>query len=273
MQSGIFSFMQTPQNSVQSDPNAIPTVAVSENSVLKQLSDDGGKKKKYDSGEEMRQLYKRPLKYDSNKPAVEVVRSAAARAGINPALLFSSSFQEGLNKAIADPDNVSEAYNMALKKDKELSGYPVDGFYNYGTDTFGTRIKELSKYLPKDFEGRYRLFDAVNERGEKVKTAAFKTNEDALVAKSAFIRAEADAISEYAKSKGIPLDEDALNYFTLAAYNSGSGNARKMLEKFAAAKDKKAFLEAGDASWQKVHKNISPRMKNMAIAAELLAEK
>jgi hypothetical protein len=230
----------------------------------------GGEDPKDVIAEEMRVLYKRPLRYNNNISAIDTARSAAAKAGINPALLFSSSFQEGFNKAIAKPDEVSEAYLKA----KIGSDFPVDGFYNYGLDRFGERYEDFTKrgYLPQDFGQRVKIYDAVNEKGEKIKTAAFKTDEDALIAKAAFIRAEADDIQNYAKQKGIDLDEAAQNYFTMAAYNSGAGNARKMLEKYAAAKDKAAWLESGDAEWQKVHKNVAPRLKHMKLATELLNE-
>lgn len=225
---------------------------------------------------EMRLLYNKPLRYTNNLPASQVIKSAAQKAGINPALLFSSAFQEGFNKSIAKPDEVSEAYTMA----KMDGNFPVDGFYNYGLDTFGDRYEQLKKYLPEGFDKRFKLFDVVSEIEEKkqkagqpyktYKSAAFMNDEDALIAKAAFIRAEGDALNEYAKSKGVTLDEEAQNYFTLAAYNSGAGNAKKMLDKYVTAKDKKKWLQDGDGEWQKVHKNVSPRIKKMKLAAELL---
>jgi hypothetical protein len=220
---------------------------------------------------EMKVLYKRNLSYD-NRPAIDVVRSAAVKTGVNPALLFSSAFQEGMNKAIAKPDEASEAYSNANKKG-ELNGFNVDGFYNYGLDTFGDRYNDLKKYLPEGFDKRFKTYKAQNEKKEWVNTAAFISNEDALIAKSAFLRAEMDTVDKYAKKKGIALDDEAKNYFTLASYNAGFGNAQKMLDKYASAKDKKAFVQKGDSEWMKVHKNISPRLSNMKIAQELLDEK
>jgi hypothetical protein len=93
--------------------------------------------------QEMKVLYKKNLPYD-NRPAVDVVRSAASKIGVNPALLFSSAFQEGMNKAIAKPDMISDAYFTANKKGA-LQGYDVDGFYNYGLDTFGDQYGRLKK--------------------------------------------------------------------------------------------------------------------------------
>ncbi len=218
-------------------------------------------------GKEMKALYKRDVKFD-NKKAIEIVRGAATRSGVNPALLFSSSFQEGFNKAIAKPDEVSEAYGNA----NIGSDFPVDGFYNYGLDTFGDKYEKLKQYLPEGFEQRFKPFKVQNEKKEWVTSAAFRSNEDALTAKGAFIRSEMDYVNNLAKEKGIELDDAARNYFTMAAYNTGQENATKMLDKYAAAKDKKAWLDKGDENWQKVHKNLSPRMKHMTLAQELLNE-
>ncbi len=121
---------------------------------------------------EMRILAKKNLPYD-NRNALDLVRGASKYSGVNPALLLSSSFQEGMNKAIAHPDEVSEAYVNA----KVGADYPVDGFYNYGIDKFSDYLPRIQKYLPKDFDQRYKIYPAKNEIGEDINTAAFKTNE------------------------------------------------------------------------------------------------
>lgn len=198
-------------------------------------------KKKYDSGAEMRQLYNKPMKYDNNRPAFDLVKQASRFTNINPSLLFSSSFTEGMNKAIADPDSVSEAYNNA----KVSGDYPVDGFFNYGLDTFGSKIDKLKQYLPEGFDQRYKVYDAINEKGEPIRTAAFKTNQDALTAKAAMLKNEMATVEGYAKQKGIDLDEKAKDYFTLASYNGGFGNARIMMDEYAKAKDKAGFIDNG----------------------------
>lgn len=234
------------------------------------LAGDDPKKKKDIIGDEMRLLTGRQLKYDNNKTAKEVALSAAKRAGIDPSFLYSSAFQEGMNQAISKQDNVSDAYNNALAKDKTLSGYPVDGFLNYGVDTFGNNYSNLKKYLPEGFDQRFKFYDALNEKKEKIRTAAFKSNEDALVAKSAFLKMEMDNVRNYAKKKGVNLDNDDLNYFTLASYNGGSGNMQKIMDEYAASADKKKFIKEGLTTRGAVHKNISPRLQRMALAAELL---
>jgi hypothetical protein len=235
--------------------------------MFRLLSDDP--KPKYDPVGEMRVLSLKKLQYDKDRTPIDVVKSVSQKTGINSAFLYSSAFQEGMNKAIADPDDYSEAYEIA-KVDRRH--FPVDGFYNYGLDTFGSKYKYLKEkgYLPEGYdESRFSAYDARNEKGEKIKTAAFRNNEDALIAKAAMLRDIQDTINVYAQAKKISLDDKAKNYFTLAAYNSGEANAEKMLGAYSAAKDKKAFIEKGDVNWQKVHANISPRMKSMLAAEEL----
>lgn len=252
---------QTQQPSIPLTPKILLKVAADS-------ADDGGKKKRtsqYDSGAEMRQLYKSPLKYDNNKSSVDIVKSVAQKTGVDPSFLYSSAFQEGMNKAIADPDGVSEAYNKA----KIDGAYPVDGFYNYGLDTFGDRFSNLVKkgYLTSEFASRFKTYSAKNET-ENVNTAAFKTNEDALMAKAAVLKDEMDKVSVLAKSKGIELDDKAKKYFTLASYNSRSENLPIMMEEYAKAKDKNAFIDKGLTSRGGVHRNIAPRMQNMSVASE-----
>lgn len=218
---------------------------------------------------EMRILSSRKLKYDQNKTPIDIVKSVSLKTGIDPSLLYSSAFSEGMNKAINNPDDISEAYHEANKKG-ELKGFPVDGFYNYGVDTFGDKMDVLKGYLPEGFESRYKLFKAYNEKGQEVTTAAFKTNEDALVAKAAFLKSEQDNVLNYTARNGINLDERALKYFTLAAYNSGFPNAQAMIDEYVKSKNKDSYIDKGLTKYKSVHKNIMPRMENLKLAEELL---
>jgi hypothetical protein len=229
------------------------------------VGEDPSKKKKNWIASDMKSLYKNVMAVD-DKPAFQIVKNAADKSGVKASLLMASAFQEGMNKAIAKPDEVSDAYGRLTPE--QQNEYPVDGFYNYGLDRFGERAADLAKYLPKDF--KYLPVDAVNEKGSKIKTAAFKNNEDALIAKAAMMRAEMDNVRNYAGKLGVKLDDEAMDYFTVAAYNGGMGNAKMMLDEYAKAGDKPGFIGRGDTSRKGVHKNIEPRMENMRIADELL---
>ena len=74
---------------------------------------DGDKKKKGDPiDEEMKLSMERNFSFD-NKNVRDVITSVGKRSGVNPSLLFTSGFQEGMNKAIFKPDEVSEGYISA----------------------------------------------------------------------------------------------------------------------------------------------------------------
>lgn len=80
-------------------------------------------------------------------------------------------------------------------------------------------------------------------------------------------------MDNYAKKKGITLDPETRNYFTLAAYNGGEGNAKMMLDEYAQDADQKTYASSGRTKRKGVHTNITPRLKRMQIANQLLNEK
>lgn len=229
----------------------------------------GGKKKPvpvaYDMAGEFRSNGKKLLPYD-DKSIIDLSKSVGASMGINPSLLASSAWQEGANKAALSPDDISVGYK---DHEKELEGYPVDGFFNYGLDTIGDKYDKIKKYLPEGFESKLKFFKTTNEKNQPITTAAFKTNADALTAKAAMLKYEMNNAVDYAKQKGIDLDDKAKNYFMMAAYNGGAGNADKMIDEYIKAKDKNSFIDKGETKLKAIHKNIKTRMDNMAIADEL----
>jgi len=257
---------QQPQTGQQQP--SITQVAQSEEDLL----DKGKKKKKtgsYDFNNEMNKYGNRPMTFDNNTPANVIVADVAKTMNIRPDFLFSSAYVEGMNKAIVDPDGISEAYAKNLSQEAQQQ-YPVDGFYSYGLDTFGTKLNELKQFLPPGFESRYVLYDALNENNKPIKTVAFKTNKDALIAKAAFLKHEENNVKKYAQAKGLNLDSDALDYFTMASYNGGPGNMHKMLDEYASAKDKKAFIDQGLTSKKFIHQNVKKRMDVRGTARKLL---
>lgn len=221
----------------------------------------------YDMGAELKKFGNTPMKYDDGDTPTNISNVVGQKMGIKPSLLLASAWQEGMNKATLDPEKVSDHY----KKAGVSSDYPVDGFINYGVDTIGDKWDKVKKYLPEGFENNMKFYDAVNEKGQKVKTAAFNYNENALMAKAAMMKLERENASNYAKEKGIDLDEEKLDYFMLAGYNGGEGNAKKMIDEYAADPDKANFISQGH-SRNGVHKNIKVRMDNMKIADELLKQ-
>jgi len=223
----------------------------------------------YDMAGEMKKYGKTPMKYDDGDTPDNISKVVGQRMGIKPSLLFSSAWQEGMNKATLDPEKVSDYYVEA----GVTQDFPIDGFANYGTDTIGDKWDKVKKYLPQGFESNMKFFDAVNENGQKVKSAAFNYNENALMAKAAMMKYEQDNINNYAQKNGIILDDKAKDYFMLAAYNGGAGNAQKMINEYKLAKDKAKFIDEGQTSLKGIHKNIKVRLDNMAVADEIFNQK
>ena len=200
--------------------------------------DGGGEKKPakktttaataYNLDDEFKNSYKKVIPFD-NKPAVDIVKSAAQKVGVDPSLLFSSAYQEGMNKAIWKPNDVSEAFINAEKKGLDTKNFPIDGFYNYGLDTFSDKYQKLKKYLPAGFETEFKPFKAFNEKKQAITTAAFKSNEAALIAKAAMLKDAADEVASVAKSKGVEIAPEDKDYFTLARYNTSLENVKNMV--------------------------------------------
>lgn len=148
--------------------------------------------------------------------AKESATQAASKLGLDPALLYSSAMEEGMSGMWADK-----------KGQVDTSGnekYPVDGFHNYGLDNFHDQFKTLVQkgYLPKDFD--YQKAVKTNEKGDKVNSANFKTPEDAMMAKAAYVKMEQDNVDSYAKKNNIQLSDKARQFFTLVNFNGGSGD-------------------------------------------------
>jgi hypothetical protein len=207
-----------------------------------------------------------------NKSVSDIVRSASLSTGVNPSFLLKSAWQEGMNKAVYQPDTISLAYENAAVKNPQLSQFPVDGFYFYGTDTFGEPgvFEKLSAkgYLPKGFEQRFSPYEATNEKNQLVRTAAFKSHEDALTAKAAMLRDIQDQVEDYAKKKGIKLGEEEKAYFTSASYNAGFGRGKQIIDEFVSSPNKKEFISKGLTAYKQVHQNVYPRISNLDIISK-----
>lgn len=218
----------------------------------------------------LKRLLDSKVSYD-NKTAKQIIESVSQRTGLPKEFIAASALQEGMNEAISHPENASLAYTNA-KVDQNK--FPVDGFYNYGLDTFSDAYDRLVKkgYLPKDFA--YHPYKAFNEQNKPVNTAAFRNNEDALVAKAAYLKDFMDSVNGEAEKRGLKLTDRAMRYFTMAGYNGGLGSVRDMMDEMASGKTTfDDYIKAGSKKRGQVHKNVMPRMYKMDFLSTLFNDK
>lgn len=209
-----------------------------------------------------------------NKQVTEIINTVAAKTGLNPAFLAANAFQEGMNKAIIKDSGNKENLPDYLKVGEETTDsgrFPINGYTYYGLDTFGDSAQMLKDkgYLDKDFD--YETFTVGNEKGQTVNTAAFKTHEDALMAKAAMLRNIQDNVAKYAQNKGLKLEPKSMEYFTMSAYNGGMGNARIMMDEMKkSGVPQSEFIDKGMTSRKGVHKNIVPRFEKMSMISDMI---
>ena len=182
---------------------------------------------------------------------------AASKVGIDPKLLYSSAMVEGMSGLYPDKNQEVDFSD----NDK----YPVNGFHNFGLDTFSDQAKGLIKkgYLPPDFANQYSPKQRTNEKGELVNSADFKTPDAALQATAAVIKDSQDQVEAYAKKNNINLSPKAKEFFALTAYNAGSGNMQKIMQNYnksGALNDDKFIENRPNDTYKTIHENVKSRM-------------
>lgn len=194
--------------------------------------------------------------------------NAAKRLGLDPALFYASSMEEGLSGLFKKGYEGEGYFNNSGDEN-----FPLSGFLSMGLDTFAGNFKNLVKkgYLPSEFEKKFHRTSMTNEKGEATESADFRSAEDALQAKAAMMKDSEDQILNYAKKNNIQLSPKAKEFFTLINYNAGEGNAQKMLQDYYKADALKgdAFLKSrpdrgGNLkpnSWKQPYENVIRRVK------------
>lgn len=254
-----------PVKDLENGTPAVPPMAGSGQTLAQVLAGGGGglsdAEKKLIS-----KLLDTEVPYDK-KLAKDLLTSVAAKTGLPVEFIAASSLQEGMNLAIEKPDEASEAYSNA---NVDPNQFPVDGFRNYGLDTFADAYSRLVKkgYMPSDF--KYQQYKAQNEQKMWVNTAAFKNNEDAVYAKAAYLKDFMDTVKEEASKRKIELDDRATRFFTMAAYNGGPGALKEMLDEMKASNIKPSdYIEKGGKAKKQVYINTKKRMDKMDYLKDL----
>lgn len=204
--------------------------------------------------------------------AKDISTAAASKLGLDPALLYSSAMVEGMSGNFKNAQGEYD-YERSGSSDK----YPVNSSADFGLDQIHSEIPRLQQkgYLSKDIAFVKAVHPAgqLGSGGKPVtqNDVDFKSIEDAMAAKAAYLKDKYDDIDAFAKQKGIELSPKARDFFALVNYNAGTGNGHKMLEDYAAAGALKndSFLKtrptAGGnlkaTSWSVPYQNVIRRMK------------
>lgn len=192
-------------------------------------------------------------------PVKDIITKSASKSGLRPSLFYASSMEEGMRGLFPTARNKGKI---------DYSGndaYPISGYVNFGLDNFADRYPELEKkgYLPSGFDKNFQKSPEVNEKKEKTNSANFKDLSSAVQAKAAMVKYSQDQITKFAQDKKIPLSDKAKEFFTLATYNAGSGNAEKMLEEYSKQgylKDDKFLDKQPSKYWEGPYKNVKKRI-------------
>lgn len=206
--------------------------------------------------------------------AKNLITKAAQPLGIDPTLLYSSNMEEGMSGLFANKKGESD-----FSGDKD---FPTQGSANFGLDHFVSDFPALVKkgYLPASFKDRFKPAPSADQ-SETQDSANYKSPDDAIQASAARLKYNYDQVNDLATKKGIQLSQRQKDFFALATYNAGYGNAKKMLEDYQKAGvlkddsfiDKRPTSGPGlkETSWKQVHQNVSRRIKMAeALKAEQL---
>lgn len=165
----------------------------------------------------------------------EMSSMAATKLGIDPALLYSSAMEEGMSGSFADLKGEYK-YDRSGQSDK----FPVNSSSDFGLDQVRSEIKRFQAkgYLPADFQKHYaNAKHAPGEMGSGNKPVTqndvdLDTPESAMLLKAAYLKDNYDTVDKIATEKGLKLSPQARDFFTLVAYNAGSGVADRMLKDY-----------------------------------------
>ena len=211
--------------------------------------------------------------------AKNISTKVAAKYGLDPALLYSSSMEEGMSGLFKDKSGADTKHRkpgefgyQSFYGDKE---FPINGNESFGLPDFAKRFPELVKggYLPKEFSERFR-----GKEGE-FSANDFKTADDAMTAKAAVMKFGQDYVDKYAKKNDIKLSPKAKEFFSLVLFNGGEGTVDQMMtdyNKNGLLKDDSFIYKRPTSgqglkpdSYKNVHENVSRRI---AMANALKAE-
>lgn len=196
-------------------------------------------------------------------PVKDIIAQSAQKSGLRPSLFYASNMEEGMRGIFPTARNKRQIDHSGNDK------FPLSGFVNFGLDDFSDLYPQLKKggYLPDDFNKKFEksVEHRKDKKGEdqKVNSANFVDLQSALQASAARTKFGQDEITKFAEHKKIPLSDKAKEFFTLVTYNSGIGNAQKMLEEYNKSgylKDDKFIEKKPSKYWDGPYQNVKKRI-------------
>ena len=173
------------------------------------------------------------------------------REAENIAMLYTAQ-ERVLSKARKDGIGLPISFVIAALSneghslDVDRPSYENGGFSTYGLDTFGSEFKYIVErgYLSPSFKDRFTVSEHINEKGRRVKSANFKTKQDAFEAFAATLAHRQylffkDLEKNKINRNNVP-DEHQL-FFTYKYYNGGPDSIEKLLRKKSAKELDKFF--------------------------------
>lgn len=214
---------------------------------------------------------------NGTKSVKDVINTAAKQMGVDPGLLYTSSMEEGMKLALQGEDTGERRAGFKefrSKNPKAAQQYPIDGGYFYGLNTFGDKYGKIIK--PSSFPAGYKFqpYPQTDPKTGEVfyNSAAFKSHDDAIMAKAGMMRQVEDAMNARYKKNNINLSPEAQKFFSMVGYNMGEDKTIEMIKSYEQKgylKDDR-FLDANfqPASWKEPYTNVQRRYQNYKILNE-----
>jgi hypothetical protein len=115
-----------------------------------------------------------------------------------------------------------------MRRTRTKKIYPISAAESFGLDIDEAAMNKLRRDF--DINVDYAANDTEFE-GKKRKTIYFKNLDDAIETYGAYLARKKQQVKNIAEKKGIELTGDEQDYWMYAAYNAGSGNVEKLLDK------------------------------------------
>lgn len=161
-----------------------------------------------------------------------------------------------------------------LPKDMDYALYPA---WNESVERSINKFVTDKNLIKTAYEGqgeaKFKAIDQINNilanNGVKPNmTVAFKTPEDMIMAKGAWLRDMADQVDEYAAKKKVKLSPEEKNYLIMSGYNGGPGTMHSLINDIAAGN--KEITKTGGKN-KAAHTHVKKRMDYMNYLSDIFS--